>query len=829
MVPNVGDRNFTPASEIYTSIIRILHLSFLYFPQGSSKGNAYLATSTCYSISVHFKPFLSALDEYRVMHDEFVNTRVLRRLLKICLVVYVIGTPMVSLGLSTSLLKDKVWNGVGDMFYPFSTDIVGSSIIMYIVLNVISFAVLSIISVLMTLFITIPTIVCGEMNNLTERLKIITAETQIVGRKEIAFITPSHDRSLLPTPKSDDVGLTKATDEQTPKEKPLELYSKLEEVRLRYESVLDIVTKANLVLQHLFFSTLATSIPVSCLVLYGFITLNSNRAQMVLTGLTNIYVFNMLFWIFILGIYTERKIQLFTARYLAPSLGFDVYGPFSLDSSAFLTVFGTLLTYAVVIFQFAQRTSEILLNTKSKWFIFPSSWCSSFVTSRFQTNLTNVAVVIPSNSRCIGILTLNGNMFESVQGVPTDEKIFPNIRYKLNGKKIIIGVVPDNPFEKNYYNILHTMSRYLNFTYDIVNSTNSEYGILRNGTWSGLVGQLVNHEIDLGLTSLSTIEDRRNAVDFINPFGTSKPGILYKRELLVGDSWFLLTRPLQFKVYLCTIISFICVSLFFIFLSNRESNDQHGNRIANTVEFVLAALLLEGGNFHLKGTSARILFSFWLMFGVVLAATYTATLLRSLVPKQKEPFETIKGLLDLPDWQIGVLGGTAEIIVFNTSENNDVKMFWKTLNSRTQKDANIQSTDTNVHMKRVSQGKYAFLTLDGRAIIKVHGDCSLKFNDRLFNVPSTEYSMAVPQGSVLKTELDDFVDKIENSGLLDEMMKPQDNRPSQCGVIDQRVKPLFLDNVKGVFALLAGGVVVAGITLVVEKVLHLRRASGSIR
>ncbi|ESP02688.1 hypothetical protein LOTGIDRAFT_171763 [Lottia gigantea] len=469
------------------------------------------------------------------------------------------------------------------------------------------------------------------------------------------------------------------------------------------------------------------------------------------------------------------------------------------------------------------------LIPRSKWLIFPSSWCSSFMTSGFQTNLTNVAVVIPSNSRCIGILTLNGNMFESVQGVPTGEKIFPNIRYKLNGKKIIIGVVPDNPFEKNYYNILHTMSRYLNFTYDIVNSTNSEYGILRNGTWSGLVGQLVNHEIDLGLTSLSTIEDRRNAVDFINPFGTSKPGILYKRELLVGDSWFLLTRPLQFKVYLCTIISFICVSLFFIFLSNRESNDQHGNRIANTVEFVLAALLLEGGNFHLKGTSARILFSFWLMFGVVLAATYTATLLRSLVPKQKEPFETIKGLLDLPDWQIGVLGGTAEIIVFNTSENNDVKMFWKTLNSRTQKDANIQSTDTNVHMKRVSQGKYAFLTLDGRAIIKVHGDCSLKFNDRLFNVPSTEYSMAVPQGSVLKTELDDFVDKIENSGLLDEMMKPQDNRPSQCGVIDQRVKPLFLDNVKGVFALLAGGVVVAGITLVVEKVLHLRRASGSIR
>ncbi|ESP02689.1 hypothetical protein LOTGIDRAFT_57081, partial [Lottia gigantea] len=206
----------------------------------------------------------------------------------------------------------------------------------------------------------------------------------------------------------------------------------------------------------------------------------------------------------------------------------------------------------------------------------------------------------------------------------------------------------------------------------------------------------------------------------------------------------------------------------------------------------------------------------WLIFAVVLAATYTATLLRSLVPKQVKPFETIQDLLDLPDWQIGVLGSTSEVIILNTSKNDDVQMFWNSLRSRTQEDVNIQSTDINLHMKRVSQGKYAFVSSDGRERMKIHGDCSLEFNDRLFNVPNIEYSLAVPKGSLLKTEIDDFVDKIENSGLLDEIMKPQDNRQSQCGVIDQTVKPLFLDNVKGVFVLLAGGVVIAGITLVIE-------------
>ncbi|ESP02690.1 hypothetical protein LOTGIDRAFT_171765 [Lottia gigantea] len=340
-------------------------------------------------------------------------------------------------------------------------------------------------------------------------------------------------------------------------------------------------------------------------------------------------------------------------------------------------------------------TSEILLHTKSKWLIFPTNWCSPSMTFRFQTNLTNVAVVIPSSSQCIGILTLNGNIFESVPGTSTDEKIFPNIRYKLNGQKIIIGVVPDNPFEKNYYNILHTMSRYLNFTYDIVNSTNGEYGILTNGSWSGLIGQLVSHEIDLGLATLTPTVDRREAVDIVHPFGTSKP------------------------------------------------------------------------------------------------ATYTATLLRSLVPKQVKPFETIQDLLDLPGWQIGVLSSTSEVIILNTSKNVDVQMFWKSFKSRTQKDANIQSTDINVHMKRITRGKYAFVIADGRERMKLLGNCSLEFNNNLFDMLDTEYSMAVPQGSLLKTELEDFIDKIKNSGLLEELMKPQDNRPSQCGVIDQTVKPLF--------------------------------------
>ncbi|ESP02691.1 hypothetical protein LOTGIDRAFT_171766 [Lottia gigantea] len=406
-IHDTSDHSFIPSNELYKHFVRILHFTCLYFPQGPgvlrhcfviyrsqdtasllvalgmfvySIGYAYPATCSCYSISVHLPTLLSQLDEYRMRNGEFINIKTLRRLHIIFILSYVLGVLLVALIMSLCLLIHVVWIDISDLFYPFTTDTLTYATATFIYFFLSAYAASSIPLIQIALYISICCIVHAEIDNLSKQLMKITKDRneqlpiafEDVSTKQMNAI--DQDVTFIPT-------LNTNSSTYSSNYKSIKLERTLEELRLRYEAVLDIIAKANEFLQHLFFAILASSIPVSCLILYGIITLNSNRPQMIYTGLTNIQVFNLLFLILILGTYTANKVkqpveyamkinnrnlsekassslQLMSVRYLAPCLGFNVYGLFSLDSSTFLTVIGTLITYAVVIYQFAQSPSS---------------------------------------------------------------------------------------------------------------------------------------------------------------------------------------------------------------------------------------------------------------------------------------------------------------------------------------------------------------------------------------------------------------------------------------------------------------------------------------
>ncbi|KAK6173001.1 hypothetical protein SNE40_016544 [Patella caerulea] len=151
----------------------------------------------------------------------------------------------------------------------------------------------------------------------------------------------------------------------------------LEESRLKYEALLDLLSTANSCLTHYFCSSFVTALPVTCIVLYGEI--RKTHVDIFLGYLTSISVSSVvqMCLILFLGAYVSSKIKkplehvmkidtrnysrglmstvgLFTVRVVSPPIGFTVYELFAIDSATILTIFGTFVTYIIVMVQFAQ-------------------------------------------------------------------------------------------------------------------------------------------------------------------------------------------------------------------------------------------------------------------------------------------------------------------------------------------------------------------------------------------------------------------------------------------------------------------------------------------
>ena len=58
-----------------------------------------------------------------------------------------------------------------------------------------------------------------------------------------------------------------------------------------------------------------------------------------------------------------------------------------------------------------------------------------------------------------------------------------------------------------------------------------EWGILKNGSWNGMIGALVRREIDIATGAITVITDRSNVVDFSITIFNEDGALLVKTEI----------------------------------------------------------------------------------------------------------------------------------------------------------------------------------------------------------------------------------------------------------------------------------------------------------
>lgn len=173
--------------------------------------------------------------------------------------------------------------------------------------------------------------------------------------------------------------------------------------------------------------------------------------------------------------------------------------------------------------------------------------------------------------------------------------------------------------------------------------------LLINGTWTGLVGELVSDRADM-VTTLAPTFERMQYVDY-STSSYVNPLVMCLRTSQATRQWHALIDPLTPFVWLCTLLTFITMAVAFgvsmiIF-------DKNWGR--KCIELILGifGVFLEQSTAVMQRNPARSLFKLWITFCYLIGTAYRSNLVTFLTFLQGDPVpETFKELSEDASYSI---------------------------------------------------------------------------------------------------------------------------------------------------------------------------------
>ncbi|XP_056136038.1 glutamate receptor, ionotropic, N-methyl D-aspartate 2B, genome duplicate b [Lampris incognitus] len=205
--------------------------------------------------------------------------------------------------------------------------------------------------------------------------------------------------------------------------------------------------------------------------------------------------------------------------------------------------------------------------------------------------------------------------------------------------------------------ILKKIAKSVKFTYDLYLVTNGKHGKKINGTWNGMVGEVVLKNAHMAVGSLTINEERSEVIDFSVPFIETGISVMVSRSNgTVSPSAFL--EPFSADVWVMMFVMLLIVSAVAVFVFEYFSPVGYNRCLADGREpggpsFTIgkAVWLLWGLVFNNsvpvqnpKGTTSKIMVSVWAFFAVIFLASYTANLAAFMI--QEEYVDQVSGLSD---------------------------------------------------------------------------------------------------------------------------------------------------------------------------------------
>uniref|UniRef100_A0AAR2KY33 Glutamate receptor n=1 Tax=Pygocentrus nattereri TaxID=42514 RepID=A0AAR2KY33_PYGNA len=311
---------------------------------------------------------------------------------------------------------------------------------------------------------------------------------------------------------------------------------------------------------------------------------------------------------------------------------------------------------------------------------------------------SNYALRIMQNSRD-GLRQIG--QWHSEQGLSMERKLPSlNVTDTLFNTTLIITTILENPYVmlKSNYQDLQGNDRYegfcvdmlkeladiLKFKYRIKLVSDGVYGVSgANGTWTGMVGELIARKADLAVAGLTITAEREKVIDFSKPFMTLGISIMYRVHLGRRPGYFSFLDPFSPGVWLFMLLAYLAVScvLFLVArltpyewynphpcLKGRCSLLINQYSLGNSFWFPVGGFMQQGSTIAPRALSTRCVSGVWWAFTLIIISSYTANLAAFLTVQRMEvPIESVDDLADQTAIEYGTMHGGSTMTFFQVS------------------------------------------------------------------------------------------------------------------------------------------------------------------
>uniref|UniRef100_A0A6Q2YA16 Glutamate receptor n=1 Tax=Esox lucius TaxID=8010 RepID=A0A6Q2YA16_ESOLU len=428
-----------------------------------------------------------------------------------------------------------------------------------------------------------------------------------------------------------------------------------------------------------------------------------------------------------------------------------------------------------------------------------------------------------------------------------------NVSETLANKTLIVTTILESPYvmRKGNYQEFQGNDQYEGFCVDMLRELadilkcsfriklvdDGLYGAPEpNGSWTGMVGELINRKADLAVAGFTITSEREKVIDFSKPFMTLGISILYRVHLGRKPGYFSFLDPFSPAVWLFMLLAYLAVSCV-LFLAARlspyewynphpclqERKDMLENQytLGNSLWFPVGGFMQQGSEIMPRALSTRCVSGVWWMFTLIIISSYTANLAAFLTVQRMEvPIESPDDLADQTNIEYGTIQGGSTMTFFMNSRYQTYQRMWNYMHSK-QPSVFVKSTEEGI--ARVVNSKYAFLLESTMNEYYRKLNCNLTQIGGLLDTKG--YGIGMPLGSPFREEITMAILHLQENNRL-EILKRRWWEGGQCPKEeDHRAKGLGMENIGGIFVVLICGLIIAVFVAIMEFVWSTRCSS----
>uniref|UniRef100_T1JJP7 Ionotropic glutamate receptor L-glutamate and glycine-binding domain-containing protein n=1 Tax=Strigamia maritima TaxID=126957 RepID=T1JJP7_STRMM len=243
----------------------------------------------------------------------------------------------------------------------------------------------------------------------------------------------------------------------------------------------------------------------------------------------------------------------------------------------------------------------------------------------------------------------------------------PRITLNQLNESVLLGGYFGQVF--NFFNIK------FNISFKI--TQNEQFGAFKNGSWTGMIGDLTYGVSDI-CADISMTSHRGDYVNFSPAFYPNYVVIIHRKLDYHEWNYTFYGQPYNKEMWLCVLGISLVVILLKV-LENYVLRRKHfGSWVTNFINKVLLCwpIVLQGFNVNFSSKSLKLIFGIYVAFSMMLLICYNSELTSLLATTHTEiPFTSLEDMIETTNYLPVILKGTSTEDIFLKTPFNNTNVF----------------------------------------------------------------------------------------------------------------------------------------------------------